>query len=157
MHKRICLVINLFNIWLNLQEAAYDLQVSYTSSSANSEQNEVNEMVFQKIYGAEHNSRVRGLELEPTPSRYFGVISKFSSSSASTNKSNQEAELENVKLELAKMKDKYAKLSVDLTDMKEVLGGFMAESSFIRRMSKASRDEVNYLFYFFSVSFILKQ
>ena len=63
MHKRICLVINLFNIWLHLQEAAYDLQVSYTSSNANSEQNEINEMVFQKIYGAEHNGRVRGLGL----------------------------------------------------------------------------------------------
>ena len=69
MHKRICLVINLFNILLNLQEAAYDLQVSYTSSSANFEQNEVNGMVFQKIYGAEHNDRVRGLGLGPTPSR----------------------------------------------------------------------------------------
>ena len=131
MHKRICLVINLFNIWLNLHEAAYDLQVSYTSSSANSEQNEVNEMIFQKIYGVEHNGQVLGLGLEPTPSRYFGVILKFSSSSASTNKSNQEAELENVKLELAEMKDKYAKLSTYLTDMKEVLVGFMTERSFI--------------------------
>ena len=74
MHKRICLVINLFNIWLNLHFAAYDLQVSYTNSSANSEQNEVNEMVFQKIYGAEHNGRVRGLGLGPTPSRYSSVI-----------------------------------------------------------------------------------
>ena len=126
MHKRICLVINLFNILLNLQEAAYDLQVSYTSSNANSEQNEINEMVFQKIYGAEHNGRVRGLGLGPTPNRYFGVISKFSSSSASTNKSNQEARLEDVKLELAGMKDKYAKLSAYLANMKEVLGGFMA-------------------------------
>ena len=49
MQKRICLVINLFNIWLNLQEAAYDLQVSYTSSNANSKQNEVNEMVFKRF------------------------------------------------------------------------------------------------------------
>ena len=157
LHKRIYLVINLCNIWLNLQEAAYDLQVSYTSSNANSEQNEVNEMVFQKIYGAEHNGRVRGLELRPTPSRYFGVISKFSSSSASTNKSNQKAELKNVNLELAEMKDKYAKLSADLADMKEVLGGFMAERSFIDTMSKAPCDKVNYLFYFFSVSFVLEQ
>ena len=65
-------------------------------------------MVYQKIYEAEHNSRVRGLGLEPTPSRYFGVISKFTSSSASTTIGNQEAELEIVKLELAEMKDKYA-------------------------------------------------
>ena len=49
MHKRICLVINLSNIWLNLQEAAYDLQVSYINSNANSEQNEVNEMVFKRF------------------------------------------------------------------------------------------------------------
>ena len=63
MHKIICLVINLFNIWLNLQEAAYNLQVSYTSSNANSEQHEINKMVFQKIYGAEHNGRVRCLGL----------------------------------------------------------------------------------------------
>ena len=89
MHKRKCLVINLFNIRLNLQEATYDVPASYTSLSANSEQNEVNEMVFQKIYRAEHNGRVHGLGLGPTSSRYFGVISKFSSSSASTNKSNQ--------------------------------------------------------------------
>ena len=98
---------------MNLHEAAYALQVSYTSSSANSEQNKANEMVFQKIYGTEHNGRVRSLELRPTPSRYFGVISKFSSSSASTNKSNQEVALENVKLGLDEMKDKYAKLSAD--------------------------------------------
>ena len=78
-------------------------------------------MVFQKIYGTEHNGRVRSLELRPTPSRYFGVISKFTSSSASTTIGNQEAELEIVKLELAEMKDKYAKLSADLADMKEVL------------------------------------
>ena len=149
MHKGKCLVINLFDIRLNLQEAAYDVPVSYTSSSANFEQNEVNGMVFQKIYGAEHNDRVRGLGLGPTPSRYFGVISKFSSSSTSTNKINQKAKLENVKLELAEMKDKYAKLSADLADMKEVLGGFMAERSFIDRMSKAPCDEVNDLFYFF--------
>ena len=90
------------------------------------------------------------LGLGRIPSRYFGVISKFSSSSASTNKNNQETRLENIKLELAEMKDKYAKLSADLADMKEVLGGFMAESSFIHRMSKAPCDEVNYLFYFFS-------
>ena len=36
-------------------------------------------------------------------------------------KINQEVELENVKLELAEIKDKYAKLSADLADMKEVL------------------------------------
>ena len=47
------------------------------------------------------------------------------------------------------MKDKYAKLSADLADMKEVLGGFMAERTFIDRMSNAPCDEVNYLFYFF--------
>ena len=70
-------------------------------------------------------------------SKYFGVISKFTNSSASTTKSNQEAELENDKLELAEMKDKYAKLSTDLADMKEVLWGFMVERSFIDRMSKA--------------------
>ena len=64
---------------------------------------------------------MHGLGLGPTPSRYFGVISKFSSSSASTNKINQEAEFESVKLELSEMKDKYAKLSVDFGDMKEVL------------------------------------
>ena len=98
-------------------------------------------MVFQKIYGAEYNGRVHGLGLRPTPSRYFGVILKFISWSASTTKSNQEAELE--------MKDKYAKLSTDLADMKEILGGFMAERSFIDRMSRAPSDEVNYLFYFF--------
>ena len=92
---------------------------------------------------------MRGLGLGPTPSRYFGVISKFSRPSASTNKSNQEVALENVKLGLDEMKDKYAKLSADLADLKEVLGGFMAERSFIDRMSKASCVEVNYLFYFF--------
>ena len=64
-------------------------------------------------------------------SRYFGVISKFTNSSASTTKSNQEAELENVIFELVKMKDKYAKLSANLVDMKEVLVGFMTERSFI--------------------------
>ena len=59
------------------------------------------------------------------------------------------AELENVKLKLVEVKDKYVKLSVDLADMKEVLGRFMVERSFIDRMSKASCAEVNYLFYFF--------
>ena len=52
-------------------------------------------------------------------------------------------------MELAEIKGKYVKLSVNLADMKEVLGGFMAERSFIDRMSKASCVEVNYLFYFF--------
>ena len=89
------------------------------------------------------------LGLGRIPSRYFGVISKFSSSSASTNKINQEAEFESVKLELSEMKDKYAKLSVDFGDMKEVLWGFMVERNFIDRMSKAPCDEVNYGFYFF--------
>ena len=51
-----------------------------------------------------------------------------------------------VKLELAEIKDKYAKLSADLADIKEVLGGFMAERSFIDWMSKAPCDEVNCLF-----------
>ncbi|XP_039133223.1 uncharacterized protein LOC120270271 [Dioscorea cayenensis subsp. rotundata] len=123
-------------------EAAHDLQVSYTSSSANFEQNEINEMVFQKIYGAEHNGRVRGLGLGPTPSRYFSVISKFTSTSASTTDNNHKAELENVKLELAEMKDKYEKLSSDLADMKELFGGFMAERSLNDRMSKAPAEEV---------------
>lgn len=47
-----------------------------------------------------------GLGLGATPSRYFGVILKFTSLGVSTTKSNQEAELENVKLELVEMKDK---------------------------------------------------
>ena len=106
-------------------------------------------MVFQKIYGAEHNGQARGLGLRPIPNRYFSVISKFSSSSSSTHTSKLEVELENVKLELVEMKDKYVKLSADLPDMKQVLGGFMTERSFIDRMSKPSCDEVNYLFYFY--------
>ncbi|KAH7677330.1 hypothetical protein IHE45_07G076500 [Dioscorea alata] len=93
-------------------------------------------MVFQKIYGAEHNGRVRGLGLGPTPSRYFSVTSKFTNTSASTTDNNHKAELENVKLELAEMKDKYEKLSLDFAEMKELFGGFMAERSFNDRMSK---------------------
>ena len=38
--------------------------------------------------------------------RYFGVILKFISSSASTTKNNQEGELANFKLKLAEIKDK---------------------------------------------------
>ena len=64
-----------------------------------------------------------GLGLRSAPCMYFDVISKFTSSSASTTKSNQKDELENVKLELAEMKNRYAKLSADLADTKEVLGG----------------------------------
>lgn len=93
---------------------------------------------------------MHGLGLGPTPCRYFGVISKFTSSSASTSKSNQEAELENVKLEIDEMKDKYANLSSDLANIREVLGGFMVEGSFTDRMSKApGNDKLFVLFLFF--------
>ncbi|KAH7677328.1 hypothetical protein IHE45_07G076500 [Dioscorea alata] len=81
-------------------------------------------------------SKVRGLGLGPTPSRYFSVTSKFTNTSASTTDNNHKAELENVKLELAEMKDKYEKLSLDFAEMKELFGGFMAERSFNDRMSK---------------------
>ena len=80
-------------------------------------------MTFEKIYGVEHNGWVCGLEVGPTPSQYFGVISKFTSTSASTTESNHKAELKNVKLELDEMKNKYAKLSTDLANMKEMFGG----------------------------------
>ena len=65
--------------------------------------------------------------------------------------------MRNVKLESAEIKDKYAKLSADLADMKEVLWGFIAERGFIDRITKAPCDEVNYLYYFSSFSFILEQ
>ena len=47
------------------------------------------------------------------------------------------------------MKDKYAKLSADLANMKEVLIGLMVKRNFIDMMSKAPNQKVNYLFYFF--------
>ena len=62
---------------MNLQEATYDLQISDTSSSANSEQNEINEMVLQNIHGAEHNGRVCGLGLGPTP---VGILVSYQNS-----------------------------------------------------------------------------
>ena len=58
--------------------------------------------------------------------------------SASTTKSNEKAELKKIKLELVEIKNKYARLSVDLAHMKEVFEGFMIKRTFIDMMSKDS-------------------
>ena len=73
-----------------------------------------------------------------------GILVSYQSSlsqSASTTKSNKKAELKKIKLELVEIKNKYARLSVDLAHMKKVFEGFMIKRTFIDMMSKDSAEK----------------
>ncbi|OMO65567.1 Transposase, Ptta/En/Spm, plant [Corchorus capsularis] len=95
-------------------EEAHKLQ-SNSDLSSTSNQRDINEMIFRKVYG-----------LGPTPSRVFGVKSNFVYTSEASSNVGQETELVMVKDELAEIKVRYAKLSDDF-DMKEAVKLLMAE------------------------------
>ncbi|OMO70864.1 Transposase, Ptta/En/Spm, plant [Corchorus capsularis] len=100
---------------------------SNSDLSSTSNQRDINEMIFRKVYGEEHSGRVRCLGLGPTPTRVFGVKSNFVYISEASSNVGQETELVMVKDELAEVKVKYAKLSDDFADMKEAVTLLMAE------------------------------
>ncbi|XP_050217891.1 uncharacterized protein LOC126668755 [Mercurialis annua] len=95
----------------NLMDKASALQAERSQNSNNSTA-EVNEQIFREVMGKEHNGRVRGLGLGPTPRSYFGAtsynVAEKWNGSTSSSQSNEVAIL---KESLQEMTSKYEEVN----------------------------------------------
>ncbi|KAF2315790.1 hypothetical protein GH714_040328 [Hevea brasiliensis] len=72
---------------------------------------QLHEQIFQELMGPEHNGRVRGMGLGPTPSSYFGVTTQnVGSRWEFTISGNQLKEIEELKGKLQTVNNDYAQL-----------------------------------------------
>ncbi|XP_055961656.1 uncharacterized protein LOC126680406 isoform X2 [Mercurialis annua] len=82
------------------------------SQNSNNSTAEVNEQIFREVMGKEHNGRVRGLGLGPTPRSYFGAtsynVAEKWNGSTSSSQSNEVAIL---KESLQEMTSKYEEVN----------------------------------------------
>ncbi|XP_057993077.1 uncharacterized protein LOC110659855 isoform X1 [Hevea brasiliensis] len=85
---------------------------------------QLHEQIFQELMGPEHNGRVRGMGLGPTPSSYFGMTTQnVGSRWEFTISGNQLKEIEELKGKLQTVNNDYAQLK----EVLKMLYGFISQ------------------------------